>query len=205
MSTRKSSSTPEFKLVYGHQAQPKSRHLDKRCWGTVEYREATAEELKALPICKHCQARAKRDAEAAKADVESKPKREPIARHTAAGKPAAEEGERGGVSPYEAARPFQRYLDRDRVFAETVGATCDLMDLGAQGTDPVLDSAVAALAVKQITAGADETPALGALALLGTVREIAAESTVTVPGAIALSSSAPNSCQNRTVTASTIK
>jgi hypothetical protein len=78
-STKSPSSTaarkPEFTLLYAHQAKPKARHLDKRCWSSVEYREATADELTALPVCKHCERRAERDAQPTE-----KPKSQPIRR-----------------------------------------------------------------------------------------------------------------------------
>ena len=77
MST-KQSPTPaaEFKLVYAHQARPKARHLDKRCWSSVKYREATPEEMACLPVCQHCAKRAARDEQPAK------PRRQPIARNS---------------------------------------------------------------------------------------------------------------------------
>jgi hypothetical protein len=75
----KQQSTTKFSLVYSASKKPSSRHLDKRCWKTVEFRQATAEEMKALPVCKHCAKRAELDA--AKAAQPSKPARKPIARN----------------------------------------------------------------------------------------------------------------------------
>lgn len=76
----KQQTNPKFSLVYLASKKPASRHLDQRCWQTVEYREATADEMKALPVCKHCAKRAEQDA--AKAAAPSKPKaaRKPISR-----------------------------------------------------------------------------------------------------------------------------
>lgn len=76
---RKRESDARFTLVYAHQAKPKARHLDERCWRSASYRPATEEELKSLPICLHCVRRAERDD--VKAAEAEKPTRQPIARN----------------------------------------------------------------------------------------------------------------------------
>lgn len=89
---RKQEGDARFTLVYAHQAKPKARHLDDRCWRSASYRPATDEELKALPICLHCVRRAERDD--AKAREGEKPTRPPIARNERQQpKPAAEKVE----------------------------------------------------------------------------------------------------------------
>lgn len=83
------SKTDRFTLVYASSKKPSTRHLDKRCWSSTTYREATAEEMQSIPACKHCVKRAEQDAR--KAQEAEKPKREPIPQHEPAPQPKSAE------------------------------------------------------------------------------------------------------------------